>query len=312
MLNRQSHAALVAVVGIGLAAPAFVAVPAFAEPFGCRDTVVGRVCTVTAEQPGTGAATDRGTANTGSSSSTKRTCLFRGDPIDCDPPDAGLWWSNDRQCWVGVADPQPPKDDPVWQGHTEGIIYQCRRAGSGLGSGTWMFWSDTPPPSTPRTNPAQLAQRAIERMELQAPVIAMTPLDPAAPLLVGMDAWMWLAEDGPASVGPITRTATAGGTTVTATAEVTKVVWDLGDGTRVTCAGAGTPWTPRMGTGPSPTCGHRFMRPSTGEPGGTFQVRATAYWAVDWSGAGQTGRISFTLSGERDLAVTELQVLQTS
>jgi hypothetical protein len=273
----------------------------------------GRVCTVTADSPATpgSSASDQSSSGKGATSDKKRTCQFQGRQIDCDPPDPGLWWSNDRQCWVGLADPQPPKDDPVWEGNTDGVILQCRRPGSGIGVTSSLFWAPTPPPSPAGVNPAKLADRAVERMELRSPVIAMTPMDPAAPLLVGMDAWLWLADDGPASVGPITRTASADGVTVSATAEVSKVVWDMGDGQRVTCTGPGTPWTPSRGTGPSPTCGHRYVRPSIGQPGGTFPIRATAHWRVHWSGAGQSGVITFTLSGERALEVTELQVLQT-
>ncbi|MGB7982387.1 MAG: hypothetical protein WCF36_16530 [Candidatus Nanopelagicales bacterium] len=156
-----------------------------------------------------------------------------------------------------------------------------------------------------------LAEEAVERMRLVAPRIGMTPMTPGAPLLVGLDAWLWVDNDGPASFGPITRTATAGSVSVRATAEVSKVVWDLGDGSTVTCRNAGTPWSADRGTGPSPTCGHRYLRASVGEPGGVFDVRATTYWRVNWSGAGQSGEISFTLANERQQEVTEVQVLQT-
>jgi hypothetical protein len=76
------------------------------------------------------------------------------------------------------------------------------------------------------------------------------------------------------------------------------------------CRGPGTPWTPERGTGPSPTCGHRYTEASVAEPGGAFQVRATTHWRVDWTGAGQSGELTFTMSGSRPLRVTELQVLQ--
>jgi hypothetical protein len=155
-----------------------------------------------------------------------------------------------------------------------------------------------------------LAERAVERMELAAPRIGMTPLRPGAPLLVGMDAWLWIDNSGPHGYGPITRTATAGPTTVTATARVTKVTWDLGDGTRLTCRDAGTPWSPDLGTGPSPTCGHRYTTSSMSEPNGTFTVRATTHWQVVWSGAGQSGQITFQMSDQRQQEVTEVQVLQ--
>ena len=93
-------------------------------------------------------------------------------------------------------------------------------------------------------------------MDLVAPAIGMTPLKAGAPLLVGMDAWLWVDNAGDNAYGPITRTATAGPVSVTATARVARVVWDLGDGTRLTCRSAGTPWSPAKGTGASPTCGH--------------------------------------------------------
>ena len=130
-------------------------------------------------------------------------------------------------------------------------------------------------------------------------------------MLVGLDAWLWVDNDAPNSFGPITRTASAGSVSVRATAEVGKIVWDLGDGSTVTCRSAGTPWTPDQGTGPSPSCGHRYLTPSVNEPGGAFTVRATTFWQVDWSGAGQSGEITFTLANERQQQVTEVQVLQT-
>jgi hypothetical protein len=159
-------------------------------------------------------------------------------------------------------------------------------------------------------DPIELAERAVDRMALRAPQVAATPLDPDAPLLVGMHAWFWLEQDEARDIGPIERTVTAGPVSVTARARVTRVVWQTGDGATVACRGAGTPWRPALGSGPSPTCGHRYAQASIDEPGGTYQVRATTHWRVDWSGAGQSGELTFTMSGTRPLRVTELQVLQ--
>jgi YD repeat-containing protein len=267
-----------------------------------------------------GSATSGGTgAGQGSTSTSERTrgsstCTYKGHEIGC-TSSAGVW-SPDRQCYVQRVSPQPDPDAPVWNGHTEGTIYQCTPPGAAFSAGTgvgYWFWAPSAGEDGSPTlvDPVTLAEEAIERMRLVAPRVGMTPVEDDAPLLVGMDAWLWVANDGPRSVGPITRTATAGPTSVTATAEVSKVVWDMGDGTRLTCRNAGTPWTPERGTGPSPTCGHRYLQPSTDDPGGTFTVRATAHWRVDWDGAGQSGRITFTMSGTRELAVSELQVLQT-
>lgn len=243
------------------------------------------------------------------------TCQFRGAQIDCSS-DEGTW-SNDRQCWVSLADPQPPKDSSIWEGNTRGAIYECTPpaySGGRLGA-SWgapsFFWSDAAPPVT-SVSPAALAREAVERMDLVAPTVGATPLPGGDEVsLVGLPTWLWIDGADAHSWGPITRTAAAGGVRVSATAQATRAVWSMGDGTTFTCTGPGTPWTPQRGTGPSPTCGHRYERPSDREPHGTFTIRATTHWRVDWTGAGQRGVITFALTGTRDLRVTELQVLQT-
>ncbi len=251
----------------------------------------------------------------GGASGKQRTCTHSGEEIDC-TSDLGIW-SQDRQCFVQRVSPEPPEDHPIWEGRAEGTVYQCSPAGAafsaGTGVGFWFWGPSAGDAGAPvLVDPVSLAEKAVERMELAAPEIGMTPMAAGAPLLVGMDAWLWIDNAGAHGFGPITRTATAGPTSVTATAQVAKVVWDLGDGTRLTCRGAGTPWSPAKGTGASPTCGHRYLTPSTQRDDETFTVRTTTYWRVDWSGAGQSGRITFTLNGERQQRVTEVQVLQTS
>jgi hypothetical protein len=267
--------------------------------------------------PGSGGGSTPGGAAsgnpTGHGAAGTSTCTYAGRRIDCTST-AGVW-SAEKACWVQKVVPQPPANDPIWEGNTDGAIYRCTTPqipGTLIGSSTEYWAADSGAGAPTLIDPVTLATEAVERMRLKGPVVAVTPVDAAAPLLVGVDAWLWLDDDGPRSVGPISRTATAGSVSVTATAVVTKVVWDMGDGTTVTCTGPGTPWTPARGTGPSPTCGHRYLQPSTAEPGGTFSVRATTHWQVDWTGAGQSGVITFTLTGERALEVTELQVLQTS
>ncbi len=241
-------------------------------------------------------------------------CTFKGEEISCTSAD-GVW-SEERQCFVQRVSPQPAADHAIWEGRDEGTIYQCVQPGAafsaGVGTGFWFWAPSAGNAGAPvLVDPVTLAEKAIERMELESPAIGMTPLNPGAPLLVGMDAWLWIDNAGPTGYGPITRTATAGPVSVTATARVAKVIWDLGDGTRLTCRNEGTAWSPDQGTGPSPTCGHRYLAPSTEEPDGVFTVGATAHWQVEWAGAGQSGQITFTMHGEREQLVTEVQVLQT-
>ena len=265
--------------------------------------------------PGTSSGGGAGSTQAGSRSPGKRVCTYRGEEIAC-TSDLGVW-SEDRQCFVQRLSPQPSAEHAIWEGRDEGTIYQCVPPGAsfsaGVGIGFWFWAPSAGAAGAPvLVDPVTLAEKAVERMELESPAIGMTPLAAGAPLLVGMDAWLWIDNAGPRGYGPITRTASAGPVSVTATAEVTKVVWDLGDGTKLTCRTAGTPWSPDKGTGPSPTCGHRYLTPSTQTRSGTFTVRATAHWQVEWTGAGQAGEITFTMDGEREQPVTEVQVLQTS
>jgi hypothetical protein len=290
-------------------------------PVRCVATAAGEVCETVAESPGSQTqeqfptGSGGATSQIGSKSASKRVCTYNGDDVTCTST-LGVW-SQERQCFVQRVSPQPPADHAIWEGRNEGTIYQCVAPGSafsaGVGNGFWFWAPSAGAAGAPvLVDPVTLAEKAIERMDLVSPSIGMTPLTAGAPLLVGMDAWLWVDNAGPRGFGPITRTATAGPVSVTATAEVTKVVWDLGDGSRLTCRSAGTPWSPDKGTGASPTCGHRYLTPSTAEPDGTFTVRATAHWQVEWSGAGQAGEITFTMDGQRQQPVTEVQVLQTS
>lgn len=252
---------------------------------------------------------------TASGSTTEPTCTYLGSEVDCTSEKGA--WSQSRQCWVRQLSPQPSFGLAIWEGRTEGAIHRCSPPAApaprmAVRSATpYLFWAPDGD-AVDLVDPVVLAERAVEQMRLTAPRIGLTPLEPEAPLLVGVDMWLWIENADERGFGPITRTATAGPSSVTARARVTKVVWDMGDGNAVTCMGAGTPWTPSKGTGPSPTCGYRYASPSHGEPGRAFEVRATAHWLVDWSGAGQSGTIRFTLRGSRDVPVTELQVLHVS
>jgi hypothetical protein len=264
--------------------------------------------------PATASGVSGGPTPVGAKSSSKRVCTFNGAEIEC-TSSLGVW-SEGRQCFVQRVSPQPPADHAIWEGRTEGTIYLCAPPGAafsaGAGSGFWFWAPSSGSNGAPAlVDPVTLAEKAVERMDLASPTIGMTPLVAGAPLLVGMDAWLWIDNAGPRGYGPITRTATAGPVSVTATAKVTKVVWELGDGTRLTCRSAGTPWSSNMGVGASPTCGHRYLSPSTQQRDGTFTVHATAHWKVEWTGAGQSGEITFTMDGEREQPVTEVQVLQT-
>lgn len=203
----------------------------------------------------------------------------------------------------------------VWEGHRDpdgvpvGRVFDCLTpsgAGSGgLSWGSYAFWAPSDP-TAGQVDPEVLAQRAVDQMNLRAGALGATPLPgPGAASVVGLPTWLWVQSPDPHTWGPVQRTVAAGGVSVTATARVSHVVYQMGDGGSVSCSSPGTPWTPDAGEADSPDCGYRYQAP------GQFTVTATSHWVVDWSGAWQSGRIEFQLVSDRQITVTEIQVLVT-
>ncbi|MGW7259344.1 hypothetical protein [Streptomyces sp. NPDC054834] len=103
--------------------------------------------------------------------------------------------------------------------------------------------------------------------------------------------------------------------TVSATAHVTKIVWQMGDGSTVTCTGPGTPYTPSAGQTDSPTCGHTYTRASADRPHGRYQITATSTstWTIDWhvttGGGGQAGQLTETRQSQIHVPIEEAQTV---
>ena len=168
------------------------------------------------------------------------------------------------------------------------------------------------PPPAP--NPAVVAQSAIARLNLQAAVPRLSANPRSA---VGLPVWMWV-DGGAAASGPLTATATAGPTTVAATATLDRIEWSMGPaGATVVCQGPGTPAPaniPLYAGQNSPTCGYTYALRSLPErTGGTgrWPVTATSVWRITWAGGGQTGGQELPLTAGTDLAVGELQAVIT-
>jgi len=132
-------------------------------------------------------------------------------------------------------------------------------------------------------DPAVLAALARQTLGLPSPVIRSSPAQ-AALQLTNLPTWLWI---NPAEWVPESKTATVPGESVTATATPVSVTWHPGDGSTVTCQGAGTPYTSADNPGSaSPDCGHTYAASSAGQPDGAFQATATITWDVTWQGAG--------------------------
>ena len=241
-----------------------------------------------------------------------RICRKGAIVISCD--DGHGVWHDREQCYASVWPDPPPLSDPVWEGHTDGVILACQFKMGGanaMGAGLYphLFWA----PSSPGVSLVALADQAVEEMRLAAPEIGLTGYGNSGSMQVlGLPTWMWAADPGESTTGPITRSASAGGVTVTATARLRETVWNMGDGGVVTCSGenaAGTPYARSYDALPSPTCGYRYTRSSGSEPGRKYTVTVTSNWEIEWSGEGRSGTMTRSFVRSTQLRVGEVQVI---
>lgn len=233
-------------------------------------------------------------------------CFYLGNEVPCE--NQGAPWSAAHSCWVTLADPQDPP--PEGKADEDGDWYFCSPPPPYIAptGGPPKVWIEGP--ATEWVNPGELAARAVAAMDLEPIGIGIVPEAGEDRMgLIGLPVWMWVGNPAPNTFGPITRSASAAGVTVTATAAVAKVEWDMGDGSDPITCGAGTPYADRYGKSDSPTCGHRYQRTSADQPGGAYEVAATSFWRVEWAGGGMTGVIEFDLSATADIRVGEAQVL---
>lgn len=295
---------------LGLAAGALVlgavavAVPARADAPACEKFNDNGLCILWTGGVGAPAGGSRGGASGGGAVATPA----NADSSAGSAGDAPKMLSvNGVAClFMRALVPAPPKTDTIWRGHNDGGIYQCLVPGSDVnGDRVLLFWAAGPPPAAPSPpDPRVLARRAMKSMRLKAVNIGIVPEPrPGSIGIIGLPTWMWVAGPGETTWGPITRTASAGGFTVTATARVKKVVWDMGDGTEVVCFSKGTPYADSFGRQPSPDCGHTYTRQ------GSHVVTATSFWSVTWAGVGESGVIPLDLSQTTNITMGESQVI---
>lgn len=287
---------------VALATTSLTGTPAYADA-GCEGASWGVACGVGV--PGYGGSGGAAPLkHTGSGSSDPVACVTQEMPpreVPCSNPELGTW-SNARACYIKAESPPPPLTDAVWSGNTTGSIYRCSGSGIWSGPGSYLFWADTAPGVIP--DPRVLAQQAVTQMRLRAVTIGMAPdPSPGSVGLVGLPIWLWVASPDQSTWGPNTKTASAGGYSVTATGRVTQVVWSMGDGGTVACTSTGTSYTDSFGMSASPDCGYRYTKQ------GTYTVTATSYWTINWSGIGESGVINQTYTSSVVVTIGELQTV---
>jgi hypothetical protein len=215
-------------------------------------------------------------------------------------------WSNSNQCYLQRLSPQPSYSDPRWQGHTDGSIWACvREQGYDKGEHLVTKWVWLPgEPDTVVIDPVTLAYRAVAMMQLAPPLVKTAP-GVGQVGFVNMPVWLWVQKTEN-TWGPITRSASVPGLTVTATAQVKAVNWSMGDGKTIRCEGAGTPYDRSMGIMDSPDCGYRYKKTSRELPKCAYPVTATAQWDITWqSTLGDTGQIAMTQTATTQIRIAE-------
>lgn len=270
-----------------------------------------QICWVEVENPGTpqpDPVSNEGTSGRDGG----RVCVIgrTGEALPCH--DGTFGWFNDvDDCYYMLLDPQPPGDDPLWEGsYPSGAMYQVTCMDRIPGTNGGWTWLPAAPPGYGgiAITPAQLAARAVDQMRLAGPTIGIT-VPPDRTGLVGVPVWLW-TEVAPTTWGPNSATAAVPGLSVTATAQVTQIAWDMGDGRTEVCTNAGTPWF--EGGVESPTCDHVYEAPSVGQPDDAYTVTATSTWEVTWTGGGTFGALTVTRSSTTPVRIGELQVLVTN
>lgn len=272
----------------------------------CVGNAFGSTCSFGASSTTT---TSGGTAKGSKTSASDMKCMAGSSEIPCTSKD-GSSWSASRLCYVKKAslDPDDAQSVAAMGDHKDGVVMSC----TSLMGFTTYYWAKTADSAGP--DPAVVAQQAITSMNLHMGTLTSNPpesSDPSVMGLVGYPVWLWISDPSESTTGPITREATSGSVTVSATATLASIVWDMGDGTSVTCNGGGTAYVAADGSSESPTCGHTYQKTSAEQPDLQYTVTATATWDIQWSGGGQSGSQTVTFSDSTRLRIGEAQVLLT-
>ncbi|MCG7524562.1 ATP/GTP-binding protein [Streptomyces sp. OfavH-34-F] len=313
MLNRSRLPLLLS--GVTLGGTLIAAGPAAADPTprptGGVEQCRYEICVGVGTGGGQGGGGGTSGGTTGGSSGGKVTCEIGGLEVPCQHH---IWGTFSNGCYYKLADPQPVADAEVWDGHKpgDGAIYEKSCPPASIANGAagpivqGLIWlSDAP--GAEQADPAVLAQQAMDKMTLRGPDIGIAPR-PGRTGVIGMPVWMW-TEVGAETWGPNRASASVPGLTVTATARAEKIVWQMGDGTSVTCTSAGTPYQQAYGRKKSPDCGHTYRTTSARLKGGKFAITATTTWNVHWEGGGQSGDLTATRSSRTSARIGEVQVV---
>lgn len=195
-------------------------------------------------------------------------------------------------------DPNAPRENRAGcaaDGSVDGVIDNIatcigNRGGGGGGAA----------PAPPTTEEINLHLSETVKLPAGTPVLGPDPsINEWNMAVVGYPYWLW-TEDPEAFDHGISLA----GITVDSHAEVTQVVFDVGDPevAPIRCT-ITTPWRKGVPAGtPSPNCGFRYLNP------GHHELTATTTWLITWSSnAGQSGSFEIEVTASQTIRVGELE-----
>ena len=198
--------------------------------------------------------------------------------MPCENED-GVWFSG-YDCYAAPYD--LPPGDPAWQGHEGEVMWQCIQCDSAAAAANCevqFIW--LPDGSGGSRDPGELADSSLGQLGLKTAEVRTAPGAPSVGV-VGVETWLWVPA---AQWVTLSKTVTAGATSVTVTAVPERVTWDVGPETTV-CTGPGRAWIAGMGDPAATSCGYTYATTSKGEPDGAFVVSARIGYRVDWTCTG--------------------------
>ncbi len=150
------------------------------------------------------------------------------------------------------------------------------------GAGTPSYWFVPAGQAPALVDPGQLAQETLESMTLTVPDVHLAPTPPDK-TYVNLETWLWMSPD---RFDTLTRTVSAGATSVTVTVKPTEAEWTMGDGHAIQCASEGRAWKRWMTDAARTDCSYTYRRTSRRAAGGTFTVSSALWFQADWTCSG--------------------------
>jgi hypothetical protein len=149
-----------------------------ADPVACQQYDSHGICVVQAGSGDSGGQVVTQPVAAGSNAGDASSCTMTASAAVIPCQEGSAWWVQSLQCYAQVMSEQPPRDSPVWGGHTDGAIYSCTFYTGGRafpGTNGFSFWSATAPAGPAAIDPAVLAQQALRTLTVPAPTTGRYP-----------------------------------------------------------------------------------------------------------------------------------------